>query len=202
MDLAQQFGDLPISRLRLDRFPATEADVIELHDKENRLYELVDGVLVEKTMGYREGYIAVFIARMLGNFVEPRNLGIVNGADGMMKLAPELVRIPDVSYVSWAQFPGGVIGAAPIPSIYPELAVEVLSPSNTRKEMDAKRQEYFDSGTALLWIIDPDARTVEVYGPANPDVARTFRESDTLAGEPVLPGFMLSVASIFEKLAR
>src|SRR5262249_43234166 len=139
------------------------ADVVELHDREDRLYELVDGVLVEKTMGYREGYIAVFIARMLGNFVEPRNLGIVNGADGMMKLAPGSVRIPDVSLVSWAQLPNGEFPKGPVPLLAPDLAVEVLSENNTCEEMDRKRRQYMACGGTLVWEVDPGTRTVAVY---------------------------------------
>jgi len=197
MELVRQFGDLPISRLRLDRFPATEADVVELHDREDRLYELVDGVLVEKTKGYREGYIAAYVARMLGNFVEPRNLGIVNGADGMMKLAPGLVRIPDVSFVSWKQLPSGEFPKGPIPLLAPEIAIEVLSESNTREEMEKKRREYFAAGGTLVWEVDPETQTVHVYRAAEYESPTVLGVGDILAGDPVLPGFSLPVADIF-----
>jgi Uma2 family endonuclease len=102
-DLLHQLGDIPPERVRLQPPPgtATEADVVAVLSREERLCELVDGVLVEKTLGYYESYIAATLIRLLGNFVVAHDLGIVAGADGMMRLAPGLVRIPDVSFVSW-----------------------------------------------------------------------------------------------------
>ena len=107
-ELLYQLGDIPPERVRLQPTPgtATEADVVAVHDQEDRLCELVDGVLVEKTMGYYESYIAATLIRLIGNFVVEHDLGIVAGADGMMRLAPGLVRIPDVSFVSWEKLPG------------------------------------------------------------------------------------------------
>ncbi len=71
-DLARRFGAMPLSRIRFSPSPgtATEADVIEIHDRENRPCELVDGVLVEKTVGTYESYLAVRIVRLIGNFVD------------------------------------------------------------------------------------------------------------------------------------
>src|SRR5688572_11268819 len=95
--LAERFGPIPLYRIRTTPRPgeATEEDVFEIHDREDRLCELVDGILVEKTMGAYESMLAVEIARLLKNFVKPRKLGTVLGADGMLKLAPGLIRIPD-----------------------------------------------------------------------------------------------------------
>src|SRR5579863_9463363 len=89
-DLHEYFGPLPAGRIRTLPAPgtATEADVIYLAEHEDRLCELVDGVLVEKSMGYRESYLASEMVRLLGNFVQPRKLGIVTGSDGMMRLFP------------------------------------------------------------------------------------------------------------------
>src|SRR4030095_9545503 len=107
-DLLYQLGDIPPERVRLQTppRPATAAGVVAVHSREDRLCELVDGVLVEKTMGYYESYIAATLIRLLGNFVVAHDLGIVAGADGMMRLTPGLVRIPDVSFVSWEKLPG------------------------------------------------------------------------------------------------
>jgi len=68
--------------------------------------------------------------------------------------------------------------------------------------MEMKRLHYFEAGTQLVWIVDPDVRTVAVYTPANRDTPTVFNESDTVAGDPVLPGFSFPVAKLFEKLAR
>src|SRR5215467_10722255 len=156
-DLLHQLGDIPPERVRLQPAPgtATEADVVAVHDREKRLCELVDGVLVEKTMGYYESYIAATLIRLLGNFVAEHDLGIVAGADGMMRLAPGLVRVPDVSFVAWERLPGQRLPRQPIPDLVPDLVVEVLSEGNTPHEMARKLDEYFARGVQLVWLVDP-----------------------------------------------
>jgi Uma2 family endonuclease len=116
-DLLHQLGDIPPERVRLQPPPgtATEVDVVAVHSREDRLCELVDGVLVEKTMGYYESYIAATLIRLLGTFVVEHDLGIVAGADGMMRLALGLVWIPDVSFVSWEKLPGRRLPRQAIP---------------------------------------------------------------------------------------
>src|SRR4029434_4634848 len=92
-DLLHKLGDMRPARVRLQPPPgtATEVDVVAVHNREDRLCELVDGVLVEKMMGYYESYIAATRIRLLGNFVVAHDLGIVAGADGMMRLYAGLV---------------------------------------------------------------------------------------------------------------
>jgi Uma2 family endonuclease len=178
---------------------ATEQDVLGLHGSaERRLCELVEGVLVEKPMGFRESLLAAALIRALGNFIEPRRLGLVSGPDGFMRLSAGLVRIPDVSFVAWEHVPGGIIPTEPIPDLVPDLAVEVLSPSNTRAEMARKREEYFAAGTRLLWLVDPDARTVEVFTPTGPSVL--LGSAETLGGGDILPGFGLPLHELFGTL--
>jgi Uma2 family endonuclease len=98
-DLLKRLGDIPAGRVRWHPTPgtATEKDVIEALDREDRLCELVEGTLVEKPMGYEESDIAGLILTALNNFVRPRKLGIVTGADGTIKLFAGLIRIPDVA---------------------------------------------------------------------------------------------------------
>src|SRR5262249_58700032 len=134
---------------------ATEADVVAVHDREDRLCELVDGVLVEKTMGYYESYIAATLIRLIGNFVVEHDLGIVAGADGMMRLAPGLVRIPDVSFVAWEKLPGHRLPRQAIPDLIPDLAVEVLREGNTPRAMARKLDRYFLLGVRLGWLVTP-----------------------------------------------
>jgi Uma2 family endonuclease len=107
-ELLEQLGNIPPARIRLRPPPglATEADVLALHDHEDRLYELVDGILVEKAMGFRESFLAMALAKFVGNFLDQNPLGIVAGEAGMLRLAPGLVRIPDVSFISWGRLPG------------------------------------------------------------------------------------------------
>jgi Uma2 family endonuclease len=201
-DLLHQLGDVPAWRVRLHPLPgmASESDVLEVHERERRLCELVDGTLVEKGMGFRESVLAVFLIARMDSFVRPLNLGLVSGESGMMRLFAGLVRIPDVAYISWKRIPGGSVPTAPIPDLSPDLAVEVLSESNTAREMERKRREYFDSGVRLVWIVDPDARTLAVYtSPVNPLI---LKESDQLTGDPVLPGFGLPLKEFFAELDR
>jgi Uma2 family endonuclease len=201
-DLLEELGDIPPFRVRLRPPPgeATESDVLALHDTENRLFELVDGVLVEKAMGFRESILAVFIATALDTFVPRANLGVVAGSDGMMRLFPKTVRMPDVAYVAWSRFPGGQVAATPIPDLAPDLAVEVLSKSNTPAEMARKRAEYFRAGTRLVWMVDPDSRAVSVVTCEEEEIV--LGETSELTGGNVLPGFALQIAKLFASLDR
>src|SRR6476646_2852855 len=115
-DLLERLGGIPPERVRYYPLPgtATEADVVEIEERENRLCELIDGVLVEKPVSFRESLLAGIILTALNNFVIPRRLGVVTGADGMIKLFPGLVRIPDVAYVSRERLPDGRVPAAHI----------------------------------------------------------------------------------------
>ena len=99
-DLVEQLGDIPLSRIRMTPLPgsATEADLLEAEGRYHSLFELVDGVLVEKAMGYRESILACFLIRVLGAFVDPRNLGVISGEAGMVRLFPGMVRGPDVAF--------------------------------------------------------------------------------------------------------
>src|SRR5262249_3919599 len=136
-DLVDQLGNIPLYRVRMSPPPgmATEADVLEAKSRYNRLCELVDGVLVEKGMGYAESLLAAALIQILRNFVTPRRLGLVAAPDGMVRLFPGLIRIPDVSFASWDRFPDRKIPKSPVPSLAPDLAIEVLSESNTAAEM-------------------------------------------------------------------
>src|SRR5262245_25274812 len=186
-DLVAQLGDVPLERILLYPLPgtATEKDVLHANDHLDRLCELVDGVLVEKAMGFRESVLASELIRLLANFVKPRHLGLLAAADGMMRLTPGLVRIPDVSFVAWDQLPDGKVPTEPIPDLYATLAVEVVSRSNTPRELARKRREYFAAGTRLVWQIDPSNRTAEVF--TGPDVSVKLNETGSSDGGDVLP---------------
>jgi Uma2 family endonuclease len=169
--------------------------VIALEARENRLFELVDGVLVEKAMGFYESFLAMRLAQFLLAFVERHALGIVAGADGMLRLAPGLVRIPDVSFVSWDRLPQRRVPRQPIPDLVPDLAVEVLSEGNTPREMEQKLREYFTAGVRLVWYIAPLLQEVHVY--TAPDQHAVLTADHTLHGGEVLPGFTLLVSQLF-----
>jgi Uma2 family endonuclease len=203
-DLLEELGDISPSRIRLRPAPgrATEKDVVRIEAQENRLYELVDGVLVEKAMGASESLLALHLGHKMMNYLESRDedLGVVLGADGMMRLRPRLVRIPDVSFISWDQIPGGEFPTKPIPDLFPDLAVEVLSDNNTPREIARKLGEYFEAGCRLAWIIDPKTRSADVY--TTPDECRHLRPTQSLDGGNVLPGFKLSLKDLFASTRR
>jgi len=201
-DLQEWLGGVPLDRIRFHPPPgtATERDVLEAEQRDNRLCELVDGVLVEKVMGYREAILAGALVRLLANFVVPRNLGHVAGADGMLRLFPGLVRIPDVAFASWDCFPEGRLPDDPIPDLAPDLVVEVLSRSNTPREMRRKLREYFAAGVRLAWMVDLEQRTVTVH--TGVEACAVFDEASCLDGGNVLPGFVLPLRDLFSELDR
>jgi Uma2 family endonuclease len=200
-DLLEQLGGIAPERVRFRPAPgtATEEDVLTIRNSpERRLCELVDGVLVEKVMGLRESYLASVLITILLTFVRPRNLGMVTAPDGTMRLAPGLVRIPDVAFISWDRLPNRRVPTEPIPDLAPDLAVEVLSVGNTLGEMARKRQDYFAAGVHLVWQVDPRTRTVEVF--TAPDQSTILHETHILDGGTVLPGFTLPLPELFAAL--
>jgi Uma2 family endonuclease len=200
-ELVQRLGNVPLERIRFTPPPgtATERDLRAALNHSGRLFELVDGTLVEKAMGLSESMLALLVARRIGNFAEEYDLGIPSGADGTVRLLKGLVRIPDVAFFCWDRLPGRVLPSKPIPDLAPDLAVEVLSEGNTPQEMQRKLREYFLAGVRLVWMIDPAKRVAEVYTtPDAPDA--TLDESQTLDGGDVLPGFLLPLAELFVRL--
>ena len=198
-DLLRRLGGVPAHRVRLVPTPgtATEDDLVTYNESQTRgaFCELVEGTLVEKPVGYEEAEVASLIIRAVANFVYPRNLGRVLAPDGMLRLFPGLVRAPDVTFISYARFPRknppkGAI--APFPA---DLAVEVLSKSNTKKEMEKKRREYFGAGTHVVWMVDPKKKTIQVYTSLTEFTSLSI--DDTLDGGAVLPGFQAPIRDLF-----
>jgi Uma2 family endonuclease len=201
-DLMKRLGDVPLDRIRFHPFPgsATVADVVRIQEQEGRLCELVVGVLLEKTVGLKESLLAGWLLTLLNAFVRPKNLGIVTPPDGTLQLVTGLVRIPDVAFLKWDRFVDRRLPDDPVPLVVPNLAVEVLSTSNTRTEMAIKRTDYFQTGVELVWEIDPRRRTVTVYTSLTDST--TLDINDTLDGGSVLPGFQLPLTELFGELDR
>jgi Uma2 family endonuclease len=201
-DLLRDLGGIDPSRLRLRPAPgsATEQDVLDIERREQRLYELVDGVLVEKILGFTESELAGWLIHLLYGFLRDHDLGTVAGADGAIRLMPGLVRIPDVSFVSWQRLGGPDAPREPILGLAPDLAIEVLSPGNTPGEMRRKVREYFRSSVRLVWLVDPRERAADVYRSPGRSVRRT--EGESLDGGDVLPGLDLPVREVFARTPR
>lgn len=201
-DLLVELGGIDPRRLRFRPAPghATEKDVLRIEAREDRLFELVDGVLVEKAYGAISSLVATFIGSRILAHLDDLQLGVVLGADGPLRLRPRLVRIPDVSFISWDQIPGDEFPSQPIPDLYPDLAVEILSDGNTPAEIDRKLHEYFEAGCRLAWIIDPKTKTADVY--TSPTDCQHLRASQSLDGGDVLPGFKLPLKELFASTRR
>lgn len=201
-DLLKRLGNIPPWRVRLHPVPgtATERDVIAIGRREGRLCELIDGTLVEKIMGFPESCLTVQLILAMGAFVKQHDRGLVAGADGMTRLWPGLVRIPDIGFYAWEQLAKKEIPSESIARVPPLLAVEVISKGNTRREIQRKLKEYFLAGSGLVWVVDPCQRQVMVYSA--PDRFVTLTEADTLDGGDVLPGFRLPLRQLFALLPQ
>ncbi len=200
-DLLHDLGGIPPERVLWTPRPgtATEADLLRCIDREpKRLVELIDGTLVQKPMGKREAMLGGWLATLLNNFIVPRRLGYVAGADGPIRMTTRRVRMPDEWYVARASLPDGADDDDAIADYPPDVAVEVVSKGNTKREIEQKRREYFAVGCKLVWVVDRKVRTVTAS--TDPDTAVTLGVGDTLTGGDVLPGFAVPVADIFGHL--
>ena len=159
--------------------------------------ELVRGVLHETmASGHRHGKIAVNIVMELGNFAKPRKLGTLVASDSGVWLErdPDTVREPDVAFTSAEKIPmdAEIDGYA---EVVPDLVVEIVSPSDSRRWAHDRAQMWLGHGAPLVWIVHPDTRTIDVYRPGA--AVTTLQEDDSLDGHEVLPGFTFLVSSVF-----
>lgn len=196
-DLLERLGGVPPDRVRLVPTPgtATEEDVVQTDAHTDRLCELIDGVLVEKAMGTYESAVAVALGYFLKDYLRRRRLGVVLGEAGMLRILPRQVRIPDVAYLSFERLQSRSLPKKPVWALAPDLAVEILSESNTPAEMERKVRDYFAAGTRLVWCIDPASRTARAY--TAPDACEAIAEDGALAGGEVLPEFVLTLRELF-----
>jgi Uma2 family endonuclease len=164
---------------------------------DNYRYELVKGELRKMTpAGTRHGSIITRLLSALVQHVDSRWARSL-GPDTGFKIAesPDTVRAPDIAFVSKERIPAGELTEKFWPGA-PDLAVEVISPTDTLYELDEKIEEYMTSGVTLVWVVNPKKRTVTVYRPgASPEV---LGERDHLHGSPVLSAFQYPIAKLFE----
>jgi Uma2 family endonuclease len=162
------------------------------------LYELVRGEVRRMTpAGFRHGAVAAQIVFLLQSFVKPRGLGVVGTAETGFVLArgPDTVRAPDVWFVARDRIPAEPSSEG-FGQLAPDLAVEVMSPSDRPDDVQGKILEYFAAGTRAVWVAFPRTRTVTVYRA--PQSIRLLSPEESLSGEDVVPGFSCRVAELFE----
>lgn len=156
--------------------------------------ELVRGeIITMPPAGGLHGVTCSKVDRKLGAFIDagPGGTLTCNDTGFIIERHPDTVRGPDVAYWSRERLPAVPLGYIEIP---PDLLVEVLSPSNTSKQIRVKLKEYFARGVAIVWVVAPEDRTLTIY--RTPDEGRLLHESATVTGDDVLPGFSCRVSDL------
>ena len=164
---------------------------------EGKRAELVRGGLIVMTpAGGRHGQVAHRIGLVIGNHVLDRNLGRVFAAETgfLLQRDPDTVRAPDVAFVTTDRLETGEVPAGFL-EMAPDLAVEVVSPSDSPTAVQAKVDDWLKAGTRLVWVVDPETRTVTVHRPARP--AAVYPEPGALDGAPAFADFSVPVRELF-----
>jgi Uma2 family endonuclease len=178
--------------------PITDEDLLRL-PRDGQKRELVDGEIRVSPAGGRHGQVTVELLVRIHAYVRERHLGVVFDSSTGFRLAgrkvgQQDVRSPDVSFVSAGRLPSDRAPAGFI-EMAPDLAVEVLSPDDRRREVLEKVGEFLDAGTRLVWVLDPEQRSAAAYRSLT-DVRR-LAENEALDGEDVIPGFACVLGDIF-----
>ncbi len=171
----------------------TDMTIDEFLQSDLEGYEYVKGELIPMAPPTLEhGGISMSLSLLLGVHIREHKLGRLYSADTDFKLGDRVVR-PDIAYLSTARLPENERQASPVA---PDLAVEVLSPTDMQYRVIEKAFAYLNAGTRLVWIIEPIAKTVTVY--RSETEIKTLTREDTLTGEDVVEGFSCQVAQLFE----
>jgi len=200
-DVLDYLGGIPAKRVCMQPWPgkATQRDLLRRSDRGR--CELFDGILVERAVGYHESLLASVLSGFIFSYLLDNNIGAVNsGGDGYLKLKRRRIFVPDVSFVRWDNMPERRTPTEACPELVADLVVEVISRGNTKKEIERKREAFFERGTRLFWVVHPRKQTVTVYHSVDDGVELDL--ADYVDGENVLPGFRLSIRKWFELAER
>jgi Uma2 family endonuclease len=173
----------------------TAEDLLTMPDGD--LYELVDGQLVEREMGTESSWIAGRLLLLLSAYVQDQQLGWVFPSDNSYQCfpnRPNKVRKPDVSFIRMGRLPKEELPRGHC-RIAPDLVAEVISPNDLYSDVIRKVLEFLAVGVPLIWVVDPDTRTVTVYRANN--TLTLLHEHEQLSGEKVLEGFTCQIAELF-----
>jgi Uma2 family endonuclease len=174
----------------------TAEELLHLPTNGRRL-ELVKGKVYEMPpAGARHGDVAMEIGARLRTHVRARQLGRVFAAETgfILRRNPDTVRAPDASFVASERLPAGGLPAGFL-ELAPDLAVEVVSPSDTGREVREKVADWLRAGTRLVWVINPATRSATVYRSV--DDFQELSEDESLDGGGVLPGFTCQLGELF-----
>lgn len=159
--------------------------------------ELIYGEIVMMSpAGVAHGIVAMRIGRFVSEFVDQHDLGIVLAAETGFKIEsnPDLVRAPDVSFIRKQRLTGG------LPKGFfegvPDLAVEVVSPGDTKREVSEKVDMWLANGAAVVWVADPKSQTAVIRRVGQKPATLTI--ADDIRDEPMLPGFLLPLTKVYK----
>ena len=172
----------------------TADELLKMPDDGKR-YELIRGVLVERMpTGDPHGITLVNFTYELAHYTRSGGLGVIRAGDPGYRLErnPDTVRAPDVAWFAPGRIPQGTQG---YPELAPDLAVEVKSPSNSRRELAEKAAMWLSFGSREVWVADPETVTITVYRPGVDPI--TLGPDDELDGGELLPGFSTPVGPLF-----
>lgn len=174
------------------------ADELLAMGEAGHTFELIRGELHEVSPSSDEStFITFYLGLALGSFVKPRKLGLLSSAEGGWRLQrdPDTVVAPDIGFVKVDRLPKSRDRDRYV-DVVPDLAVEVVSPSDRSSDVLRKVQIYAEAGVPLVWVVYPKMKAVTVYRLSEPPV--TLREGDVLGGDDVIPGFEMPVEEIFQ----
>jgi Uma2 family endonuclease len=162
--------------------------------EEDKRYELDEGELIEITRpAYRHNRVLIRLTAKLFSFLESNRIGEVLNSENLYALSPLTRRSPDVAVILGDR--RAELQDAKVIPIVPDIAAEVLSPSETPRTIHRKLKQYFAAGVKEVWLIDPETRTAEIWtGPRLPERELTARDALT---SPLLPGFALPLEDLF-----
>ena len=170
--------------------------------RDDVLYEVVDGQRIEpEPSSAYASLLASVLSFFVTDFARDRKLGVV-GIETLFVLdaARGLQRRPDVAFVGFSRWTDPAVANAAAWNVVPDLAVEVVSPTNLAEEVEAKTLEYFAAGVRLVWVVYPESKRVYTYqSPRNVEVIECSGE---LTGGDVLPGFRLVVQRLFDAIRK
>jgi Uma2 family endonuclease len=165
-------------------------------------YEVIDGIRVEREpMGAFETILASWLCYLINTFSVERKLGLaVSEVLFVLDSNRDLRRRPDVAFVSYARWPDPVVARENAWNVAPDLAVEIVSPTNLAEEIDSKVTDYFHAGVRLVWVVYPDSGLVYFY--QSPTQVMVLEHTNTLTGGDVLPGLQLPIERLYEAVTR
>jgi Uma2 family endonuclease len=180
--------------------PISPEQMLRLHD-DGRLYELVDGKLVEKQMSDFAQLVANLLNDELALWAKHTGSGrsFVEATYRCFPHAPAMVRRPDVSFIAHSRLAAYQWGQGHL-TIAPDLAVEVVSPNDEVLELDRKINDYFRAGVRRVWVINPEQQTLRVHR-APGDLSELIGDAD-VSDDQLLPGFRCPLPGLFVRPAR